>query len=64
MDIFKEKAIREIIDSNIKSFANGFELRYSSEVNDNNGVINSKKNNIFMAELGEELMFYLSLIHI
>lgn len=58
MDIFKEKAIREIIDSNIKSFANGFELRYSSEVNDNNGVINSKKNNIFMAELGEELMFY------
>lgn len=58
MDKLKEKAIKEIIDSNIKSFADGFELRYASEVDDDNGVINAKKNNVFMAELGEELMFY------
>lgn len=39
----KKKAIQQIIDSNIKSFAEGFELRYSSEVDDPEGVINRKK---------------------
>lgn len=58
MEELKRKAINEIIDSSIKSFANGFEVRHIKEVNDPNGVINSKKNNIFMAELGEEFMFY------
>ena len=58
MKTLKEKAIREIIDSSIKNFAEGFELRYSSEVDDDNGIINSKKNNVFIAELGEELIFY------
>lgn len=58
MKELKIKAINEIIDSSIKSFANGFELRHIKEVNDVNGVINSKKNNVFMAELGEEFMFY------
>ena len=54
----KIEAIKIIVDSNIKSFAEGFEARYTSEVNDPNGVINSKKNNVFMAELGKEFMFY------
>lgn len=58
MEEMKRKAINEIIDSSIKSFADGFEGRHIAEVNDPNGVINSKKNNIFMAELGEEFMFY------
>lgn len=54
----KIETIRIIVDSNIKSFADGFETRYTSEVNNPNGVINSKKNNVFMAELGKEFMFY------
>ena len=54
----KIEAIKIIVDSNIKSFAEGFEARYTLEVNDPNGVINSKKNNVFMAELGNEFMFY------
>ncbi len=54
----KIEAIKIIVDSNIKSFAEGFEARYTLEVNDPNGVINSKKNNVFMAELGKEFMFY------
>lgn len=58
MDNVKRQAICSIIDSGIKNFVQGFELRYSSEVNDPNGVINSKKNNVFMVELGEEFMFY------
>ena len=58
MQELKRKAINEIIDSSIKSFADGFEIRHAKEVDDPDGVINSKKNNIFMAELGEEFMFY------
>lgn len=54
----KIEAIKLIVDSSIKNFAEGFELRYTSEVNDPNGVINSKKNNVFIAELGKEFMFY------
>lgn len=54
----KQTAIEQIVDATIKSFADGFELRYNSEVNDQNGVINSKKNNCFIAELGEEFIFY------
>lgn len=58
MEEFKKRAIIEIIDSSIKSFSDGFEVRHISEINNPNGVINSKKNNIFIAELGEEFMFY------
>lgn len=58
MDENKKKAIQQIVDSNIKSFAEGFELRYSSEVDDPEGVINRKKNNCFISELGKEFMFY------
>lgn len=58
MEKLKRKAINEIIDSSIKSFADGFEVRHIKEVDAPNGVINSKKNNVFMAELGEEFMFY------
>ena len=58
MEKLKEKAIREIIDSSIKNFANGFELRHTSEVNDKDGIINAKKTNVFISELGDELIFY------
>ncbi|EDS72595.1 MjaII restriction endonuclease [Anaerofustis stercorihominis DSM 17244] len=58
MDEIKKKAIQQIIDSSIKNFVEGFELRYTSEVNDPKGVINRKKNNCFVAELGKEFMFY------
>lgn len=54
----KSIAIRQIVDLGIKNFAEGFELRYTAEVDDPEGVINSKKNNVFIAELGKEFMFY------
>lgn len=53
-----EKAIKEIIDISIKNFIQGFEFRYQTEVDKPTGVINMKKNNCFIAELGEEFMFY------
>lgn len=58
MEKLKRKAIQEIVDTSIKSFVDGLDLKYTTEVNDPDGVINAKKNNIFVAELGEEFMFY------
>lgn len=54
----KISAIKAIVDSNIQSFIEGFEWRYAAEVDKPTGVINMKKNNCFIAELGEEFMFY------
>ena len=58
MNAQKEKAIKIVVDTAIESFAEGLISRYSSEVDDVNGVINMKKNNCFIAELGTEFMFY------
>ncbi len=54
----KRKTIEIIVDAAITNFAEGLISRYSNEVDDVNGVINMKKNNCFIAELGEEFMFY------
>ncbi|MBR0541311.1 MAG: TdeIII family type II restriction endonuclease [Clostridia bacterium] len=58
MDEQKKKAIELVVDTAISAFAEGLISRYREEVNDINGVINMKKNNCFIAELGEEFMFY------
>lgn len=58
MDTNKKNSICEIIDTGIRCFAEGLELKHGSEVNNPDGVINSKKNNCFIAELGNEFMFY------
>ncbi len=56
--IDKEKAICQVVDMSIKNFAEGLESKYDAEVDNPDGVINSKKKNIFIAELGKEFMFY------
>lgn len=58
MDETKKIAIQNIVDSEIKKFADNYETRFTNEVNNPEGVINSKKNNCFVAELGKEFMFY------
>lgn len=58
MDIEKKKAIEIVVDTAITSFSEGLISRYSNEVDDVNGVINMKKKNCFIAELGSEFMFY------
>lgn len=47
-----------VVDTAISSFAEGLISRYADEVDDVCGVINMKRNNCFIAELGEEFMFY------
>lgn len=58
MDTYKKSAIEAVVDTAITAFSEGLISRYSDEVNDEKGVINMKKNNCFIAELGEEFMFY------
>ena len=58
MDATKRKAIEAVVDMAVTAFAEGLISRYTSEIDDPEGVINMKKNNCFIAELGEEFMFY------
>ena len=58
MEEQKKKAIKAVVDTAMSAFSEGLISRYSDEVDDVNGVINMKKNNCFIAELGEEFMFY------
>lgn len=53
-----KKSIRQIVDVLIKNFVEGLDLRYTADVDNPEGVINAKKNNVFIAELGAEFMFY------
>lgn len=59
--IDKEKAIRSIVSSAVKSYANGFSTRHIAEVNNENGVINMKIHNVFIAALGPEIQYYSAL---
>lgn len=59
--ISKEKAIRSIVSSAIKSYANGFSTRHLAEIENENGVINMKIHNVFIAALGPEIQYYSAL---
>ena len=59
--IDKERAIRGIVSSAVKSYANGFSTRHLAEVDDENGVINMKIHNVFIAALGPEIQYYSAL---
>lgn len=58
---YKEKAIRAIVSSAVKSYANGFSTRHLAELDDENGVINMKIHNVFIAALGPEIQYYSAL---
>lgn len=58
MEKQKKKTIEVVVDTAIQAFAEGLISRYTEEVDDVSGVINMKKNNCFIAELGTEFMFY------
>ena len=54
----KERAIRVIVSNAVKSYANGFSTRHLAEVDNENGVINMKIHNVFIAALGPEIQYY------
>lgn len=61
MDSIKEQKIREKVRKTITKFVDNFENRHMKEINNPAGVINAKKNNAFISELGDEFMFYSAL---
>lgn len=56
-----ERAIRVIVSNAVKSYANGFSTRHLAEVDNENGVINMKIHNVFIAALGPEIQYYSAL---
>lgn len=62
MEELKKEHIETIVDSEITRFASDFKTRHINDLKNPEGVINKKKNNVFMAELGEEFMFYSALV--
>lgn len=60
-NVNKERAIRAIVGSCIECYASGFSDRHISEVNNDDGVINMKIHNVFIAALGSEIQYYSAL---
>lgn len=61
VELDKEKAIRAIVRSDIESYARAFAGRHISEVDNEDGVINMKIHNVFVAALGPEIQYYSAL---
>lgn len=60
-DVNKEKAIRAIVSSFVEAYAYGFSDRHIAEVDDEDGTINMKIHNVFIAALGPEIQYYSAL---
>ena len=60
-NIDNERAIRTIVSACVESYAAGFSDRHISEKDDEDGTINMKINNVFIAALGPEIQYYSAL---
>ena len=56
-----ERAIRSIVSSCIQCYASGFSDRHLAEKDDENGSLNMKIHNVFIAALGPEIQYYSAL---
>ena len=61
MIVENEKAIRAVVASAVRSYASGFSDRHLAEVGDEEGTINMKIHNVFIAALGAEIQYYSAL---
>lgn len=61
MNVDNEKAIRAIVSAYVESYASGFSDRHISEKDNENGTINMKIHNVFIAALGREIQYYSAL---
>ena len=60
-EIDKEKSIRAVVGAAVESYASGFSDRHISEANDEEGTINMKIHNVFIAALGADIQYYSAL---
>ena len=56
-----EAAIRAVVRSAVAAYASGFSDRHLSEVDDEDGTINMKIHNVFIAALGADIQYYSAL---
>ena len=61
MNIDNERAIRAVVRSYVEAYATGVSDRHLSEVDDPDGTINMKINNVFIAALGADIQYYSAL---
>lgn len=61
MQLEKERAIRAIVAGCVEAYASGFSDRHLSELDDEDGTINMKIHNVFIAALGPEIQYYSAL---
>lgn len=61
MTIEKERNIRAVVSSFVEAYAMGFSDRHLSEYDDENGTINMKIHNVFIAALGTDIQYYSAL---
>ena len=54
----KEDGIKSIVKMGAEGFAAGFKQRHESEIDNPEGVINKKVHNVFLAQLGPEIVYY------
>ena len=57
-----QKIVKAIVKASIEQFAIGFEARHLGEIDNPDGVINSKIHNIFISLLGDDIRYYSSLV--
>ena len=57
----KERAIRAIVKQAIEAYASGFSDRHLRELDDEDGTINMKIHNVFIAALGPDIQYYSAL---
>lgn len=57
----KERAIRAMVCEAVECYASGFADRHIKEVDDENGTINMKIHNVFIAALGADIQYYSAL---
>jgi hypothetical protein len=58
----KEKVIRELVETAVRSYATGFEARHVAQKDDPGGVVNMMVHNPFIAALGPEVQYYSALV--
>jgi hypothetical protein len=61
MDVDNERAIRAIVKTSVKTFAGAFSEKHLSQIDNEDGIINSKIHNVFIAALGSEIQYYSAL---
>jgi hypothetical protein len=61
MDKNSEETIRTIVRCYVKSFATGFSGKHLAQKDNENGIINMKIHNVFIAVLGREIQYFSAL---